>query len=91
MHECRIITPSSHQGDNQNIIAINVEVNDVRKTFESAGTQSIRGDSKLERVITYSPNGSQVLAEEFIAQPVTFVIVPSDSGDNIVFDLRAIR
>ena len=31
------------------------------------------------------------LGEQFLAQPVTFAIVPSNSGDNIVFDLRAIR
>ena len=91
MCECRIIAPSSHQGDNQNVIAINVEVNDVRKPFESAGTQSICSDSELKRVFTNSPNGSEVLGEKFIAQPVTFVIVPRDSGDNIAFELWSIR
>lgn len=89
--ERRIITPSRHEGDNQDAVIIDREMNDVRKTLESAGSKSIGGDSKLQRVIANLSDGGQVLAEEVVAQPATLVIVPGDSGDNIIFYLRAVR
>jgi hypothetical protein len=91
MCPCRIISPSSHQGDDENMVASHVEVDNVRKAFESAGPQPIRGDSEMERIISDSLNGSQVLGKEFLAKSAMFVIVPSNSGSHVVRDLRAIR
>jgi len=91
VHESRVVTTAAHHRDNQNIVTVDVKMNDVGKTFQSTGPQSVCSDREQKRIVANALDRSQIFEQEFAALARSLVVIPSNGVNDIGLNLWAVR